>query len=156
MNIAKVRDSQSEARGFSRFANTIATWFGSPQAAIAALSLVVVWAVCGPYFGFSDQWQIFINTIATIVTFLMGFIIQSSQNRDGLALQLKLDELIYAVSNARNKMIGLENRDEAALKELHGKFEEVADTKALERQNSSSSRVRGSVKRRSRKKDVRA
>ena len=79
-----------------------------PATFLLAVAVVVVWAVTGPLFGFSDTWQLVINTGTTIVTFLMVFLIQATQNRDTLALQLKLDELILATKNARNHIVGIE------------------------------------------------
>lgn len=81
---------------------------GRPATFLLAVAVVIVWGVTGPLFGFSDTWQLVINTGTTIVTFLMVFLIQATQNRDTLALQLKLDELIVATSNARNEIAGIE------------------------------------------------
>ncbi|HEX2916225.1 MAG TPA: low affinity iron permease family protein, partial [Chloroflexia bacterium] len=86
---------------FRNFANKTSAAVGSPWAFIAALGLIIVWAVTGPLFGFSDTWQLVINTGTTIITFLMVFVIQNTQNRDGRAMQLKLDELIRAAKGAR-------------------------------------------------------
>ena len=100
---------------FNHFASFIAQWCGSPIAFCLALATVLIWAVTGPYFHYSESWQIVINTGTTIVTFLMVFIIQNSQNRDGLSLQLKLDELIRAIHGARNRFIALDEMDEDEL-----------------------------------------
>jgi low affinity Fe/Cu permease len=81
---------------------------GRPTTFLLAVAIVVIWAITGPYFRFSDTWQLVINTGTTIVTFLMVFLIQATQNRDTLALQLKLDELIIATKNARNELAGIE------------------------------------------------
>jgi low affinity Fe/Cu permease len=81
---------------------------GRPATFLLAVAIVILWAVTGPLFGFSDTWQLVINTGTTIVTFLMVFLIQATQNRDTLALQLKLDELIVATKNARNDIAGIE------------------------------------------------
>ncbi|MFT3987154.1 low affinity iron permease family protein [Aestuariivirga sp.] len=111
---------------FSSFASEVARLCGSPAAfAIATLS-VIVWAVTGPMFHFSDTWQMVINTGTTICTFLMVFIIQNSQNRDGAALQIKLDELIRAVSGARNSMLDLESLPEGELDEIRKTFVTLA------------------------------
>jgi low affinity Fe/Cu permease len=100
---------------FARAATRVSEALGSALAFLAALLVIVVWAISGPIFGFSDTWQLVINTGTTIVTFLMVFVIQNTQNRDAKATQVKLDELIRAVSNARNEFIGLEDRNEEEL-----------------------------------------
>jgi low affinity Fe/Cu permease len=102
---------------FDRFSTALARATGRPWALALAVAIVVVWAVSGPFFGFSDGWQLTINTGTTIVTFLMCFAIQATQNRDGAAIQVKLDELIRAVDKARNDLIGLERRSEAEIEE---------------------------------------
>jgi low affinity Fe/Cu permease len=94
---------------FNRIAAFIATAAGQPLTFIAACLIIVVWAVTGPLFKFSDTWQLVVNTGTTIITFLMVFLIQNSQNRDGAAMQAKLDELLRAVEQAREKFIGIEH-----------------------------------------------
>ena len=98
--------------------------------------VVAVWGVTGPLYGFSDTWQLVINTGTTIVTFLMVFLIQNAQNRDTAAMQIKLDELIRAVHGARNNFIDAEDLDERELVELHAKFQELAE-RARQRSESS-------------------
>ena len=95
---------------------------------MAAASIVVVWGVTGPIFKFSDTWQLVINTGTTIVTFLMVFLIQNTQNRDSHAVQLKLDELIRAVSGAHNALLDLEGLEEADLERFRARYEELART----------------------------
>jgi len=102
---------------FSRFASTMSELSGRPVTFSLAVGLVFLWAVTGPIFGFSETWQLVINTATTIVTFLMVFVLQNSQNRDGRALQAKIDELILT-SQAQNKFIGIEKLDEEALQEV--------------------------------------
>ncbi|WP_267359369.1 MULTISPECIES: low affinity iron permease family protein [unclassified Methylobacterium] len=94
-------------RGFAEFASRVARAAGRPLTFAVSIAVILVWAVCGPVFGFSDTWQLVINTSTTIVTFLMVFLIQNTQNRDGAAIQAKLDELIRA-SAAHNRYIGIE------------------------------------------------
>lgn len=94
---------------FARLAVATSRISGRPATFLLAVAIVLVWAVTGPLFGFSDTWQLVINTGTTIVTFLMVFLIQATQNRDTLALQLKLDELIMATKNARNRIAGIED-----------------------------------------------
>ncbi len=91
---------------FSKFATTIADWSGRPVAFASAVALVIIWGASGPFFDYSETWQLVINTGTTIITFLMVFVLQNSQNRDGRALQAKLDELILT-SQAQNKFVGI-------------------------------------------------
>ena len=111
---------------FARFAKWAAWATGHPAAFLIAVGAIVVWAVTGPLFGYSDTWQLVINTSTTIVTFLMVFLIQNSQNRDGAAVQIKLDELIRAVEGARNELLDLEQLDEGELDALRQRYEKMA------------------------------
>lgn len=101
--------SQNNGNWFSRLALATSRISGRPGTFLLAVAVVLVWAITGPLFGFSDTWQLVINTGTTIVTFLMVFLIQATQNRDTLALQLKLDELIVATRTARNHIAGIED-----------------------------------------------
>jgi len=100
---------------------------GKPATFVIALLVIIVWAVTGPIFGYSDTWQLVINTGTTIVTFLMVFIIQNTQNRDTQALQLKLDELIRVSKGAHNLMLDLEQLDDEHLERLHQLYEKLAN-----------------------------
>ena len=111
---------------FTRFAKRTATLTGRPGAFLTAAIIIVIWAGVGPLFGFSDTWQLVINTGTTIVTFLMVFLIQSTQNRDAEATQVKLDELIRAVGHARNELLDLEELEEKDLDELRKTYLEMA------------------------------
>ena len=111
--------------GFRRVAAAITTAVGSPKALLLAVGIVAAWAVTGPLFGFSDTWQLAINTGTTIVTFLMVFVIQASQNRDAKAIQLKLDELISAQRGARNELIDLEDAPEEMVELQKEHFKEI-------------------------------
>lgn len=111
-------------RAFTHFSNLIAKIAGKPFTFILACVVIVVWAVTGPLFNYSDTWQLIINTGTTIVTFLMVFLIQNTQNRDGAALQAKLDELIEATKDARNAFIGIDHLTESEIEELRRQCEE--------------------------------
>ena len=111
---------------FTRLTKWTAHASGRPMTFILAMSAVCVWALTGPLFGFSDTWQLVINTSTTIVTFLMVFLIQSTQNRDGEAIQVKLDEIIRAIGNARNEVLDLEELEEADLAKIKQAYEELA------------------------------
>jgi low affinity Fe/Cu permease len=108
--------------GFRRFAQATSQASGSSVAFAAAVLLVVSWAVAGPFFGYSDSWELVINTLTTIITFLMVFLIQNTQNRDAMAMQLKLDELVRAVEGARNSLLDLENVSDEELAKLKEEF----------------------------------
>ncbi|HVV78190.1 MAG TPA: low affinity iron permease family protein [Pseudolabrys sp.] len=112
---------------FSSFAQVISRATGHPVAFLLAVVVVVVWALTGPLFGYSDTWQLVINTGTTIVTFLMVFLIQNTQNRDTLALQLKLSELVLAQKGAHNSFVDLENLSEAQLEKMHADLCKRAD-----------------------------
>ncbi|HJT18388.1 MAG TPA: low affinity iron permease family protein [Thermoanaerobaculia bacterium] len=111
----------------SRFATLSTKWAGSTPAFILATAVVILWAVSGPIFHYSDTWQLTINTGTTIVTFLMVFLIQRSQNKDSLALQLKLNELVAAVQGASNRLISVEDLSEEDLKVLHAHYQRLAE-----------------------------
>jgi low affinity Fe/Cu permease len=111
---------------FNRFAKRASAAAGRPSAFIAAAAVIVVWALTGPLFAFNDTWQLVINTSTTIVTFLMVFLIQNSQNRDAEAVQLKLDELIHVMREADDRLLDLEELDESELDEKRQTYEAVA------------------------------
>ena len=111
---------------FRRFASAASVALGSSWAFLIAVATMVAWAISGPLFGFSDSWQLYANTGTTIVTFLMVFLIQSTQNRDTEAIQVKLDELIRAFGHARNELLDLEELEEADLDRLKQTFLELA------------------------------
>ncbi len=105
------------SRAFTTVAGAVSTWTGRPSAFLGCCLIVVIWAATGPMFGYSDTWQLIINTGTTIVTFLMVFLIQNTQNRDNAAIQAKLDELIRT-SNAKNEFIGIEHLTDNELAEI--------------------------------------
>src|SRR5881397_3382919 len=110
---------------FPSFARSMANASGKPATFLIAVLVIIVWAVTGPIFGFSDTWQLVINTGTTIVTFLMVFVIQNTQNRDSKAINLKLDELLRAVEGARTGLVQLEDRTEEQLGNLAREFQNV-------------------------------
>jgi low affinity Fe/Cu permease len=112
---------------FADAACVIAHWMGKPIAFLIAAALVIVWAATGPLFNYSDTWQLVINTSTTIITFLMVFLIQNTQNRDTMALQLKLSELILAVSKAENRFAKAEDMSDQELERLHQELHEQAE-----------------------------
>jgi low affinity Fe/Cu permease len=117
---------------FRKFAHKASVAVGSPWAFISAVAVIVIWGVTGPMFRFSDTWQLIINTGTTVVTFLMVFLIQNTQNRDATAVHLKLDELIRAVAEARTGMVDLEDLSDQELEKLHEEFKRLRERKRLE------------------------
>jgi low affinity Fe/Cu permease len=113
--------------GFRKFACWTADKCGAPGTFVLGVLVVLVWGLTGPIFHFSDTWQLVINTGTTIVTFLMVFLIQNTQNRDSKAMQLKLDELIRAMGQARNKLVDLENSDDETIDKLHEEFKSIRE-----------------------------
>ena len=110
---------------FGKFAARSSHYLGSRWAFVAAIGVIVVWGLTGPIFHYSDTWQLVINTGTTIVTFLMVFLIQNTQNRDARAIHLKLNELIHAVDKAKNQMIDVENLSDLELEELAKTYEKI-------------------------------
>jgi low affinity Fe/Cu permease len=128
---------------FTQFAFATAHWSGKPVTFITAVLLVGIWAATGPAFGYSDTWQLVINTSTTIITFLMVFLIQNTQNRDTLALQIKLAELIHAVRGAKNQMATVEDLSEDELEQLHAEYRQLADSALDSLQRRRSGRGKG-------------
>ena len=126
---------------FRRFAHVTAEAVGRSHAFLGALVVIAIWAVSGPLFGFSDTWQLVVNTGTTIVTFLMVFLIQNTQNRDAHAIHLKLDELIRANARARNALLGLEAMSDAELARLQTEFERLRDGVAQVRKSQASAQA---------------
>ena len=112
---------------FTRFAKATARLTGRPVTFMLAVAVIVVWAITGPIFGFSDTWQLIINTGTTIVTFLMVFLIQNTQNRDSEAMQVKLDELIRAAKGAQNALLDLEELEEEDLDRIRADYQRMAE-----------------------------
>ncbi|CAH1660511.1 MAG: low affinity iron permease family protein [Chelatococcus sp.] len=134
--------ARAHSNWFGHFASKTARLAGSPAVFAAACIIVVVWAISGPFLGFSEVWQLTINTGTTIITFLMVFIIQNTQNRDAQAMHIKLDELIRATSRAQNSLLDLEELSEKELDDFRNHYQKLAEkarrsglsiTEALER-----------------------
>lgn len=115
-------DKKNLGEVFHRVAHKIGNAVGSPWAFVGSILIVIVWALTGPYFNYSDTWQLVINTGTTILTFLMVFLIQNMQNRDAKAIHLKLDELIRSVKSARNELVDLEDMTDQELEDLQREF----------------------------------
>jgi low affinity Fe/Cu permease len=115
-----------KASWFTRFAKKTAQFSGRPATCALAGAIVVLWAISGPIFGYNETWQLTINTFTTIVTFLMVFLIQSTQNRDSEAMQVKLDEIIRAIGNAKNEVLDLEELEEEELDEIRATYTDMA------------------------------
>jgi low affinity Fe/Cu permease len=132
----RAKEPPSLGDRFARFARSISGLFSKPTTFVLAVFFVAAWAFSGPLFGFSEQWQLVINTATTIVTFLMVFVIQNTQNRDSTAMHLKLDELLRAMNGARNQMIDLERVPESELQKyvdefaaIHRRYEKALNRK---------------------------
>src|SRR3989454_3313638 len=110
---------------FRRFATRTSEWVGTPAAFVIGLTLIVLWGLTGPLFGYSDSWQLVINTATTIITFLMVFLIQNTQNRDARTIHLKLDELLRGVKGARTNLVDLETPSDEELEKLHAQFKRI-------------------------------
>jgi low affinity Fe/Cu permease len=112
---------------FERFASWATRWSGSTTAFILASASIVVWLVTGPMFHWSDTWQLVANTVTTVITFLMVFLIQQAQNKDSLAMQLKLNEVVAAIEGASNRLISVEDLSEEELRTLHTHYAKLAE-----------------------------
>ena len=127
------RQQKPDNHGFSYFASRSSSAMGSSPAFLAAIVLIVLWGVTGPHFHFSDTWQMIINTATTVITFLMVFLIQNTQNRDARALHLKLDEIIRALRSAHNEMIDVERLSDVELERLAKSYERLRQAAASRR-----------------------
>ena len=125
--ITRPGSGHAAAHLFAHLASRAAHLAGKPLTFLIAVSVILAWAISGPFFGFSDTWQLVINTSTTIVTFLMVFLIQNTQNRDALAVQLKLAELIIAMEGAKNNLATAEDLSEEDLERLHESYRQRAD-----------------------------
>lgn len=126
-DVIPISKKKNFAGVFERFANTVNNVAGSTMAFIVALLLVIVWAITGPFFHFSETWQLVINTGTTIITFLMVFLIQKTQNKDSLAIQLKLNELVAAHEFASNRLVAVENMTEEEMKVIQKYYAHLSE-----------------------------
>jgi len=123
----KTKEVSSFAKKFEKISGKITRASGSPVAVLAALFVIIIWALLGPVFGYSDTWQLVINTSTTIITFIMVFVIQHSQNKDTTAIQLKLNELIAANEKASNRLVNIEDLTEEELMVLKKFYKKLSD-----------------------------
>ncbi|HXU09733.1 MAG TPA: low affinity iron permease family protein [Blastocatellia bacterium] len=123
--MSKKNSKSGIGHALETFSLAVTTWSGSSWAFVIALGTIVVWGVTGPVFGFSDTWQLVINTGTTIVTFLMVFLIQRAQNKEALALQVKLNEIIAALDGASNRLIDIEDLSEDEVQRLHDHYQQL-------------------------------
>jgi low affinity Fe/Cu permease len=130
MNRKETSLAATSSDRFGRFAGVASAWLGSKWAFLGAGSIVAAWVLLGPAFHYSDSWQLVINTGTTIVTFLMVFLIQNTQNRDARAINLKLDELIRAIGSARNQMIDIESLSDLELDLLQAQYKKLNATRS--------------------------
>jgi low affinity Fe/Cu permease len=129
-----IEHQHHHANAVERFAGWATRWTGSTTAFILAVASIVLWFVTGPLFHWSDTWQLVANTGTTVITFLMVFLIQRAQNKDSLALQLKLNEIVAAIEGASNRLIDVEDLSEAELRVLHKHYQELSEMAAEEDQ----------------------
>ena len=121
------KSSSSAAPLLERFSTRVSQWSGSTPAFVVALAVVLLWVITGPLFGFSEGWQLFINTATTIATFLMVFLIQRVQNKESRAVQLKLNEVVASLEGASNRLVGAEDLSEEELRTLHERYLKLID-----------------------------
>ncbi|GIW58846.1 MAG: hypothetical protein KatS3mg086_131 [Candidatus Dojkabacteria bacterium] len=114
---------------FRKFAHKTSELVGSPYAFLVSISLILAWLITGPLFGFSDTWQLLINTVTTIITFLMVFLIQNTQNRDTKMINIKIDELIKSIKDANTKLLDLDDLSDTQLTKLEESFKKIAHKK---------------------------
>jgi len=132
------RNGTNGEKGFHVFATQAANWVGTKWAFLAALLVIALWLVSGPYFHYSDTWQLIINTGTTIVTFLVVFLIQNTQNRDARAIHLKLDQIIKSIDQAQNEMMDIEHLSDNELEKIADKYQKVreeCETRSRRRKN---------------------
>jgi low affinity Fe/Cu permease len=122
------RSNKTKQSMFSKISKYMSIWLGSSIAFSCAISFVLIWGLTGPYFHFSNSWQLVVNTTTTIITFWMVFLIQNTQNRDTIALHLKLDEIIRSTKGAHNELLKIEELNDEDLKSLQARYQHLADS----------------------------
>jgi low affinity Fe/Cu permease len=116
---------------FAKMSQALSMWAGSPKTFVVAVALIIIWAMTGPMFHYNDTWQLIINTSTTIITFLMVFVIQNTQNRDNDILHLKIDELLRATTDAQNAMLGLDGKSLKELEDLRKQYRALGENETL-------------------------
>lgn len=149
--MAKQKGTHALGESLERFSEAATRWTGTTTAFAVAASIIVIWVILGPVFHYSDTWQLVVNTGTTIITFLMVFLIQRAQNKESLALQLKLNELVAAIQGASNRLIDVESLSENDLKALHRHYSALAKLAAKESDITKSHSVEEAGRRHARK-----
>jgi low affinity Fe/Cu permease len=139
------QESENNISGFEWVSNTITTYSGSSPVFIAAVGLILIWAVTGPVFGFSNTWLLIVNTGTSIITFLMVFLIQKSQNKESIAVQLKLNELIAASTHASNRLLNIQDLSEEELKTLYEHYRKLVELTQQAQSNTQSHSVEDAI-----------
>ncbi|HWZ13779.1 MAG TPA: low affinity iron permease family protein [Mucilaginibacter sp.] len=139
------QESESNISGFERISNTITTYSGSSPVFIAAVGFILLWAVTGPVFHFSNTWLLIVNTATSIITFLMVFLIQKSQNKESIAVQLKLNELIAASTHASNRLLNIQDLSEEELKTLYEHYRKLVELTQQAQSNTQSHSVEDAI-----------
>lgn len=139
------QESENNIAGFERVSNTITTYSGSSPVFMAAVGLILIWAVTGPVFGFSNTWLLIVNTGTSIITFLMVFLIQKSQNKESIAVQLKLNELIAASTHASNRLLNIQDLSEDELKTLYEHYRKLVELTQQAQSNTQSHSVEDAI-----------
>src|SRR5476651_897906 len=116
---------------FAKMSQALSMWAGSPKTFVVAVALIIIWAMTGPMFHYNDTWQLIINTSTTIITFLMVFVIQNTQNRDNDILHLKIDELLRATTDAQNAMLGLDGKSLKELEALRKQYRAIGENERI-------------------------
>ncbi|WP_299176367.1 low affinity iron permease family protein [uncultured Chryseobacterium sp.] len=146
--------TKSKDNIFERFSNWATKFTGSPAAFIGATAIVIIWAISGPVFNYSETWQLVINTGTTIITFLMVFLIQKAQNKDSKAIQIKLNELIASHEKSSNRIVDIEDLNEDELDQLHAYYEKLSDLAEEDGDIHSSHSIDAAEKNQDRKHDL--
>ncbi|MDB5131438.1 MAG: Low affinity iron permease [Mucilaginibacter sp.] len=139
------QESENTISGFERISNTITTYSGSSPVFIAAVCLILLWGVTGPVFNFSNTWLLIVNTGTSIITFLMVFLIQKSQNKESIAVQLKLNELIAASTHASNRLLNIQDLSEEELKTLYDHYRKLVELTQQAQSNTQSHSVEDAI-----------